>query len=224
MKRLALALAITALTSQAQALDLYIFGYSSYNTGNYLTAGTTNLQFSDQGWYSSTGDHIPGNQNYIVGQCMTCGGALYNNWFSVDLPPVSGPVSSLSVTLDSYNVTFTAGNYYLYDYGGSIDALKAGGTGLVGIYNDLGSGAFFGSHFYQTSESDNFVTINLNSAAVADFNNAVSSGATQWAFGGTFQPGDAPRPDPNGVPEPETFALLLAGLGVMAALKRRRIA
>lgn len=222
LKRLSLALAMLAIASQAQSADQYIFGYSDNNGGNYLTADTMNLQFSDQGWYSSTGNHTPDNQNYIVGPCDSCSNHLFNNWFAVDLANVSSPVNSLSLRLYSYDVTLSAGNYYLYDFGGSIDALKTGGSGHVDIYNDLGSGAFFGSKFYQSATDSNaFFTINLNSAAVTDFNNAVSNHATQWAFGGTFQPGQIPVPVP-GVPEPETYALMLAGLGLLGFVSRRR--
>ena len=182
---------------------------------------TTELRFADQGWYDKTGYHNAANDNYIVGPCSSCSGLLFNNWFVVDLASVSGPVSSLSLRLYSYDVTLSAGNYYLYDFGGSIEDLKTGGSGLVGIYNDLGSGAFFGSKFYSTSDSNAFHTISLNSAAVADFNNALNNGATQWALGGTFQPGTIEIPNPP-IPEPETYAMLLAGLGLLGCMARRK--
>jgi hypothetical protein len=34
--------------------------------------------------------------------------------------------------------------------------------------------------------------------------------------------GAEPNPDPNSVPEPATYSMLLAGLGIMGMLARRR--
>ena len=207
----------------ANAADQYVFGYSNFNSGNHVTVNeSTNLSLLDSGWYFQNGTHNPSNQNYIVGNCTSCAlSGEYRNWFVFDLSGVSGtaPVLSASFSLYSNNVTLTSGNYYLNDVNTPINDLVSG-TGGVNAFNDLGTGSSYGYRFYQSAtDSNQFYTISLNSTAILGLNEAIAAGAGKWAIGGAFAAGNIPLPP---VPEPETYAMLLAGIGLMGAVARRR--
>ena len=225
MKRsLALIAACLALVGNAHAVDGYLFGDSrlDWAPGNKLTGtridnSTFELSIIDSGSYDSTGFYESGETNYIVGPCTSCGlGSLeYHNWFVADLTSFTGTIKTLSLTLHSFAAE-TSGNFTLYDYKGSIAALQLGGDGLTGIYADLGTGpdGTYGSRFYQSSDSASYRSITLNQNAIDDLNAAVGQ-QNEWALGGAF---DATAP----IPEPETYALMLAGLGVVGWMAWRR--
>jgi hypothetical protein len=221
-KKFAIALSTLCLAASAQAADQYIFGFSGTNAGNnILINGTQAVTFADEGWYFQNGTHDTNNTNYIVGQCTSCGlSGEYRNWFAINLAGITAPVTSLALTLYSYDVTLTSGNYYLNDFTGSVSSL-IGGTGGVAAFNDLGTGTNYGFHFYQAAQSNTFQSIALDSAAIDSLNAAIRSGASQWALGGSFSAGDVPLPPPP-VPEPETYALMLLGLGALGIAARRR--
>lgn len=227
IKRISVVLATLAVAASAQANDQYIFGYSDTTGGNNITLnGSTALSFVDQGWYAQNGAHQSYNKNYIVGLCESCSDSgEFRNWFVVDLSGFSGPVTSASLTLYSYSVTLTSGNYYLNDFTGSVSTLRAdsnsGSAAGLATFADLGSGVNYGYRFYQsTTDSNQFHTIGLNSGALASLNTAIANRETLWAIGGSFAPGDVPVPPP--VPEPATYAFMLLGLAVVGAVARRR--
>jgi hypothetical protein len=209
------------MIQSANAADSYIFGYSGLNAGNRLNVnGSTFLSTIDSGWYNNSGAHDPSNTNYIVGSC--CGASEFRNWFVFDISGLTSPVSSLSFDLYSYSVTLTSGNYYVNDVSTSVSSL-VGGTGGLAAFNDLGSGSNYGFNFYQSgTDSNQFHTINLNSAAVSSLNTSIAANAGTWALGGAFAAGNVPVPPINAVPEAETYAMMIAGLGLMGAIARRR--
>ena len=209
------------MTQSANAADSYIFGYSEMNPGNRLNVnGSTFLSTIDSGWYNNSGSHDPSNTNYIVGDC--CGAAEFRNWFVFDISGLTAPVSSLSFDLYSYSVTLTSGNYYVNDVSTSVASL-VGGTGGIAAFNDLGTGYNYGFNFYQSgTDSNTFHTISLNSAAVSSLNTSIASNTGKWAIGGSFAPGNVPVPPVSAVPEAETYAMLIAGLGLVGAITRRR--
>lgn len=212
LNKIALSVALigAALSSSAYA-DAYVFGSSNANGGNGLnlttTAGSYFVAASSSGWWRSDGFHSASNSNYIVGQC--CGYANFNNFFTFDLANVQGSIVSASLTLYSYSVNASL-NYSLFDVNSPLSAVTASGTNL-GIYNDLMSGASYGSFAYSSADANQFRSITLNGVGINALNNAL---------GGEFGIGGSVLAAP--VPEPETYAMLLAGLGLMGAISRRR--
>ena len=219
----AAALVLAASTAAHAAVDQYIFGFSGANAANKLTVnGATELAFLDQGWYFQSGVHDPTNPNYIAGICTSCSlSGEYRNWFAFDISRLADPVTSLSLTLFSYSVTLTSGNYYLNDYTGNVGNLINGTAGVAG-FADLGGGVNFGFRFYQSATDSNAAhTIALDSNALASLNAAIAADDLRWAIGGAFTPGDTPVPPT--IPEPGTLVLLGLGLGALAASRRRKL-
>lgn len=206
------ALALAAAAAPAQA---YVFGFSANDNMDqvFLTLdGSTNVYAYDTGWYNG-GNHSTDNTNYIVaspGDVSTDG---YNNWFAFDLSNLQGTFTSATLTIFGFTSTESA-TYTTFDFGGSISALT-GGTGGLGAFNDLASGASYGAFAYSPADNNQFRTLTLNANAVADINAAVGG---NFAFGGTLSPGVA-------VPEPATWAMMLLGFfGLGGALRARKAA
>jgi len=224
MKRsLALTAACLALAGNAHAVDAYVFGWSNNSdVDNLLTINeTTTRDITSAGSYSSTGAYNTADSmrlgNYIAGLCDNdCLASDYRNFFVVDITGLTAPVMKLTLTLDSFTVS-SAGTYTLWDYAssGTIDELKKGGSDWTSIYDDLGAEVTYGSFEYQVADKDTVRILELNESARNDLNAAIANHHSEWAFGGTFEP-TAP------IPEPETYALMLAGLGVVGWMAKRR--
>ncbi len=236
MKRsFALIAACLALAGNAHAVDGLLFGYSDNEdeeVDNKLTINGAPISVIDAGWYGDTGLHDPANgADYMVGICSACAETeivfgsgefdpgAYNNWFIVDIwgfAPTT-TVTSLKLTLNTFDAN-TAGIFKLWDYLGDIAALPnytAPGAAGIATYDDLGSGKLYGSFAYQVTDSYLDRTLTLSSYAISDLNAAIARGDDQWAIGGSFAP-TAP------IPEPETYALMLAGLGLVGWMAKRR--
>ena len=228
MKRsFALIAACLALAGNAHAVDGLLFGDSNNSTvDNKLTInGSIETSVINAGWYGDTGLHeLARGADYLVGVCSACvlegEPGAYNNWFIVDLTGFTPAttVTSLTLTLNTFYAD-TAGNFKLWDYLGDIADLSketpADDPDGIAIFDDLGSGALYGSFGYLGTEGYLYRTITLSSDAIFDLNAAIDGGKTQWAIGGSFAP-TAP------IPEPETYALMLAGLGMVGWMARRR--
>ncbi len=233
MKRsFALIAASLALAGNAHAVDGLLFGDSDNSTvSNKLIINGIETSVVNAGWYGNTGLHDPFlGADYTVGICSTCpevetydGSGVflpgaYNDWFIVDISVFDDTeVTSLTLTLNTF-LADTAGTFKLWDYLGDIADLPeytAPSAPGIAIFDDLGSGKLYGSFAYLGTESYTYQTITLSSDAIFDLNAAIDNGDEQWAIGGSFAP-TAP------IPEPETYALMLAGLGLVGWMAKRR--
>jgi subtilisin-like proprotein convertase family protein len=116
---------------------------------------------TDTGWYDSTGSHSPGNANYVVGNDS---GTTFRNWFVFNIPPLPAPLIRAELRINTYGVICPTGSeiYQLRQVTTPVATLAAGGSGLTGIYNDLGDGPTYASRAFVPLEANRFVTIPLN--------------------------------------------------------------
>jgi hypothetical protein len=177
----------------------------------------------DSGWYAGNGEHTASNNNYLVGECDSCGrGGDYNNYFTFNLANVSGTITG--ATLSAFNPTFVNGllsTWSVWDVStpiALIDVNRSAGdaTGLS-IFNDFQSGILFGSLNVSGVANDSLVSVELNSNALAALN---AGRGGQFAIGGTLRQGQ--NVIPGAVPEPSTWAMMLIGFGAIGFSMRRR--
>lgn len=215
----AIILVCSAFSSSAHAdppvpFNHSVFWGSDENPSNGLNIATTAGNFfvptSASGWWrNGDGLHEQINSNYIAGELFDFVVNNYNNFFTFDLSSITGSVLSASLTLYTYD---TAGPdplvYSLFDIISPLSDVRADGHNLS-IYNDLMSGANYGSFSYSHADEDKIRSITLNDAGI---------GALNSALGGEFGIGGSVAP----IPEPETYAMLLAGLGLIGWVAYRR--
>jgi subtilisin family serine protease/Ca2+-binding RTX toxin-like protein len=137
----------------------------------------TTILASDTGWYNNTGSHDPGNTNYFVGDAS---GPLYRNWMTFNLPTLVQPIVSAQLQIKTYSANASE-TYELRDVITPVTTLVAGGTGLTSIYNDLGDGVIYGSRNFTSADSNQTVSINLNSSLVSALN---TKSGQAFALGG----------------------------------------
>jgi len=220
-------------------------------------AQAVTLDAVDSGWYQENnigpeaGFHDPANENYIAGRIDVGGGlfATFRNFFVFDRSAISGPISSATLEifnpLGGYSSGDASETYQVVDMLTDATTLRAGGSGLGGIFSDLGTGDLYGSIDVSAASDGQLLSIALSQAAIDDFNagsgffsvgghlTTLGSNDTQFVFGGTA--------DGNGsaaqftrrlqvelaqtgtpvIPEPGTMALFGFGL-IGGALRRKR--
>jgi hypothetical protein len=154
-----------------------------------MVAPAMEIAAIDSGWYADSGYHNPSVTNYLVGRCglPNCNPPLvFRNFFVFDLAAVSGPIMAASLivenpTVAGYNSSDPLETWTVFDVSTSIPTLRSGGSGLTGIYDDLGSGTTYGDAVVNSSSS--LVQIDLNCAALSALNAAAGG---QFAFGGAI--------------------------------------
>jgi hypothetical protein len=221
----ACAAALAAAATPAAAIDNYLFGFSPSGVQQLvLNGGAITLDAVDTGWISSTGNHDPNNQNYIVGDCSTCSpNSAFNDYFNFDLSNVSVEITSAVLSVGNGN-GYAAGplsTWSLFDVTSPLSSLDLArpqnDTGGIAIFNDLQSGVLYGSRSITNVVQNSQVNADLNLAAITALNGARGG---QFAIGGTLRPGNE---IPGGaVPEPASWALMILGFGAAGSVLRRR--
>lgn len=210
-----------SLSGSAMA-DLYVYGFSDFNSSNGLNITTSNGDFfvptSDSGWWDDSFGHDELNKNYFAGICSSCvGDGNTNDYFTFDLSGISGTITSASLNLYTYSVVGSSVEFQLFDITSPLSEVHASGTNAA-VYNDLMTGVSYGSFIYNPSDSNEFRSILLNTDGVSALNSAIGG---EFGIGGTVT-GGIEGPPPSPIPEPETYAMWLAGLGLLGFLRYRR--
>ena len=235
--RTIVSLAVTAMLAAAPALAAPSNASFSYTAGPNegratlileTSSGIIEIGSSRRGWVTETGVNNlgPGDiGNYIVGRCGSsdaCAGddLERNNYFQFDVFGVQGIVSAtlqLRQPQDAFGVPGLNGYlgpqpfhiYTLYDVFTSLN-------GGLDLFDDLRTGNSFGSMMLDATSNGTLVNISLNSFAVTSILDA-QAGDGLFNLGGTLELGSV-----VGIPEPASWAMLIAGFGLVGAAARRR--
>jgi hypothetical protein len=193
---IAAALVVAALlAAQAQARSSFLVVKLSTDQSEFAP-GTLN-----NGWWDSTGSHTIGLDNYFAGNSVLS----HRDFFTFDASLLPGCARSASLQLPIQTFASspsTAGALYvLHDVSTDPVTLNTTGGPNVAIFDDLGTGAAYGSKFEPTAPpyaGDAFV-IPLNASAfIPDLNAAALTDSffsiggmiageppETWLFGGT---------------------------------------
>jgi PEP-CTERM motif len=218
----AVALLITVPAQATTSLATWAFSDAS-STSKLLINGTTLLTATSRGWVKDTGANNGGGvgANFVAGRCGSsdaCSGddSFYNNYFIFNLANVTGAITSAVLQLSQgpqgYISPTPSLTYTLWDSSVAPSAMAS--TSSVAYYNDLGSGTSFGSVVVTAATNNTIVSFNLNAAGLSALN---AGRGTFVGFGGSVSTAVS-----NPVPEPATWAMMLAGFGIVGGAMRRR--
>jgi len=201
----------------------------------------------DRGWYTPSGNHIPINQSYFVGDIRgsLCGFCEddYRDFFVFDLAGVTQSIESATLALyvpgaasdrgPGYGSQDVSENYELHDVVTPIATLLAG-TGGVAAHTDLGTGVVYGSRTMTAADNATVIEIPLNSSAIAAMNLthgqfAIGGSITtldnvannEYTFGGTSNL-EMTQLRLTLVPEPANLFLLATGAIVLSTRRELR--
>ena len=149
-----------------------------------VPGNTVTLNAVSQGWYNSAGTGETGN--YSAGEDNGISNTnIYRNWFVFNVPVSSNSIIHAELLINDYYNSSPNGQetYLLRKVTTPIATLEAVGSGHVGIYNDLGTGAVYAVRRIATNEALQTAIIPLN---VQFFNDATAASGGQIALGGSI--------------------------------------
>ena len=165
-----------------------------------ITLGTT-----QSGLYDQSGFHN-NNPNYVAGVC--CGNGEHRDFFVFDLPGVTGKVVGATLRLfnpfTGYISPDATETYTVFSVATPISTLITGGSGLTGIFDDLASGAIYGSRVVSAADDNTVVEIILNANAATDINAVLGR---SFAIGGAITTLQGTAPFSPFAPEEVIFSL-----------------
>jgi hypothetical protein len=205
------------MSLMGQTAEAHLFGNSDFDTGNTLSLNLngTNLVNANSGWYWGDVAEISnyGTQNYAAAAATDpdVSGVAFDNYFVFNIAGLTHPITSASITLNSYDIS-AAATFNLFAFTGSISDLLSGANSAA-TFSQMGTGPVVGSFNYVTSDSNQYETITLNSIFISDINSAISNGQQQFALDGVVAT----------VPEAPTLLLMAGGLMGLGAMRRKQL-
>lgn len=198
-----------------------VFAFS--DIGNPVTelvvqTNTGLLSFAQvgRGWWSSTGSHS--DSNYGAASVDDGFGVyVYHNYFVFDVGTLGGStVLNAYLHLWQINGGYQSADpsliYSVWDVTSPLDQVMTDRTARLDIFTDLGSGIGYGSRSVSAADNGVFVDVLLNDAALS-FLNSQPIGQALVGFGGMVT---------AAAPAPETWTLMLGGLGLLGLAVRRK--
>ena len=144
----------------------------------------------DNGWYNSNNGFTAGVSNIYVGWNPNTG-ATYNNWLAFNLAAFAGQaITSATLTFyggnGTYGGTDPSETLGLFNYAGSINALVGDQQFRPDIYNDLGTGASYGTKTISSGPLQQF-SVTLTAEAITALNAAANNPSDQrFVIGGSL--------------------------------------
>jgi hypothetical protein len=160
-----------------------------------LRASTTFVNATNSGFFSNTGQHISGQTEYEIGDTETS--AVLRDFTTFTLPTpglgqqfVSATLTVTTATVSTSDPSETATFFDVSTSAGTLNTgFSSGSATGQAAYDDLGSGAVFGSQVYFPSDPPaGTKTITLDSAAISAMNVAAGS---SFSIGGAVTTLDA---------------------------------
>jgi len=217
IKNLALGFAtifLSVLTTDVNAVSVYAF---------------------DTGWYRDDGVHEPSNKNSLTGYL----GNEYRGFLLWNIPQFEGNLVSASFSvLMSYPFAVFQSTGQMYDISADninlISTTNGSGNGL-NVFSDLGSGQVYGNISTIGSHDDDWLTFELNAAALSTIyqarggvfgigmRNANNEGWFLFSSGSNLgvQNLNLEIATPA-VPEPEEWAMMIVGIPLVGWQIRRK--
>lgn len=196
------------------------------NNGEYVIQASTGAFYgsSNSRGRATRAWRYAANKNYAAVSCSNynCDTDFgpeqsANNFFVFNLAFVSGPISQAVLSIGNGPAGVRRGpyGYRLFDVDTPLIELLNNyprfGFGSddnpIAIYNDLMSGTEFGRTRFGAAQNGSQIEISLSFDALRSIE---AHQGRSWAIGGTA------------VPEPASWAMLIAGFGVVGAMSRRR--
>jgi hypothetical protein len=146
---------------------------------------TVEISATDTGWYDDNGNHTPTVEAYSVGNVYS--DQYTRNFFIFDLSSIARPIVSARLfatnPADGFSSPEPPETWTLFDVTTPVPTLVTGGSGQIGIYNDLGGGATYGATTVSLASNDTLVEVALNVAGITALNAARGS---SFALGGAI--------------------------------------
>lgn len=198
--------------------------YLSLTVANGQTYNLAPNQFNyndSTGWYREDGLHIRNNSVYVVGEIpvetSTLGGYNFNSFYFFSAPNY-GKIVAAVLRIPTYTVATNA-ELSLYDVGTAENIVQIGNAegSSVGksIFDDLGSGQLLGQAPTIGIMDYSPIQVVFNSVGL-DYLNSFSPSSV-IGIGASFTHFDI-----TPVPEPSTYAMMLAGLGLLGLVRCRK--
>jgi hypothetical protein len=196
------------------------------------SAAVTVTSFA-QGWVNDDGQGngaSNGNNTYTG----NFDGDRYNSWAAFYIPTGVFTSADLKILADDYN-NYSADQVKMYNVATSYNTLTHSNVG-TSVFNDLGAGSLYGLanilNGLTTTSLGGTALADINAAAgsifIIGFTNATTNAQSVYSTSGVYtNGGEGGHPTlilntAAAVPEPATWAMMIAGFGMVGATVRRR--